>query len=87
MICGVSSTYAFNSRPVQAEAAPEGAAKLLRGHARDLLDVEAMLERHLVTPLEIKTAMSEIRPQLIRFPGLDAETFEKRVQELLEKQQ
>lgn len=61
-------------------------AKLARAHERDLLDVSAMIDRQLVSAEEIKSAFEEIRPQLIRFPGLDAEVFEKRVFDFLRKQ-
>lgn len=54
-------------------------AKLARAHDRDLADVQAMLDRGLVTRDEIRLGLEEIRDQLIRRPALDADAFERRV--------
>ena len=54
-------------------------AKLARAHDRDLLDVRAMIERGLVSKEEIASGLERIRPELIRYPALDAEAFEQRV--------
>lgn len=54
-------------------------AKLARAHDRDLADVQAMLDRGLVTRDEIRLGLEEIRDRLIRRPALDAEAFERRV--------
>lgn len=59
-------------------------AKLARAYDRDLLDVAAMLERGLIDKPGLGAALEVIRADLIRFPGLDPEAFEKRVRELLE---
>ncbi len=58
--------------------------KLARGYQRDLADVRAMLERNLVTRDELSAALDEIRPELIRYPALDADAFEHRVREFLD---
>ncbi len=58
--------------------------KLARGYRRDLADVHAMLERELVTKDELLAALEMIRPDLIRYPALDAEAFERRVREFLD---
>jgi hypothetical protein len=50
-------------------------AKVERGHARDLADVEAMLDRGLVTPRKLRELLSEIEPLLYRFPAVDPPTF------------
>lgn len=50
-------------------------AKVERGHARDLADVEAMLDRGLVTPRRLRELHSEIEPLLYRFPAVDPPTF------------
>ena len=54
-------------------------AKIARGHARDLTDVDAMIERDLVTRAELAAAFAEMRPRLVRYPRLDAERFAARV--------
>ena len=59
-------------------------AKLARAHDRDLLDVRAMLDRGLVTAEEIVDGLDQIRDQMIRYPALDAQSFELRVRRFLE---
>lgn len=59
-------------------------AKLARAHERDLLDVRAMIERGLVTREDITSGLERIQPELIRYPALDAEAFERRVRRFLE---
>lgn len=59
-------------------------AKLARAHDRDLADVRAMIERSLVSSGEIADGLERIRPELIRYPALDAEAFEHRVRRFLE---
>jgi len=59
-------------------------AKLARAHDRDLLDVRAMLDLALVTRDEILQGLDQIRDQLIRYPALDADSFEHRVRRFLE---
>jgi hypothetical protein len=56
-------------------------AKLERGHARDLGDVRAMWERGLVQPEGMRRYFEVIRPELFRFPAVDAEAFRRRVDE------
>lgn len=50
-------------------------AKISRGHARDLSDVAAMLDRQLVTREGIDAAFARIRPDLYKFPGIDEPSF------------
>lgn len=59
--------------------------KLARGYERDLGDVRAMLGRGLVSRDDLVEALDTIRPDLIRYPALDAEAFERRVREFLEE--
>lgn len=59
-------------------------AKLARAHERDLTDVHAMIERRLVSREEIASGFEQIRPDLIRYPALDADSFERRVRRFLE---
>jgi hypothetical protein len=60
-------------------------AKLARSHDRDVLDVRAMLERGLLTTMEILEGLAQIRDRLIRYPGLDAAAFERRVARFVEE--
>jgi hypothetical protein len=57
-------------------------AKIERGHAQDLEDVEAMLDRGLVEVGTIARYFDEIEPQLYRFPAIDPADFRRRVYEL-----
>ncbi|MBM4362768.1 MAG: hypothetical protein FJ104_08810 [Deltaproteobacteria bacterium] len=50
-------------------------AKLERGHARDLVDVEAMLDRGLVDPRELLEQFELIEPGLARYPAIDAPSY------------
>ena len=50
-------------------------AKIERGHARDLSDVSAMLERGLIGRKELWRLFEAIEPQLIRFPAIDPGSF------------
>ncbi len=43
-----------------------------------------MLEHRLVRRDELSAALDMIRPDLIRYPALDAEAFERRVKEFLD---
>lgn len=44
-----------------------------------------MLDEELVTQAEIRDGMAKIRDRLIRYPALDAEAFERRVDSFLER--
>jgi hypothetical protein len=50
-------------------------SKLLRGHERDLSDVEAMVKAGLVSKPRLFDLFSEIESELIRYPAIDAESF------------
>ena len=50
-------------------------AKIERGHARDLADVEAMRDRGLITPAEVRRQFALIEPLLYRFPSIDPPSF------------
>ena len=60
-------------------------AKLERAHARDLEDVQAMLERGLVDPERALAYLDEIQPQLYRFPAIDAASFRRRAEAALRR--
>ena len=54
-------------------------AKLERGLDTDLDDVRTMIDRQLVSPEELHDGFAEMRERLFRFPGVDAERFERRI--------
>jgi hypothetical protein len=58
-------------------------AKVERGHERDLADVEAMLDRGLVTPRRLRELLSQIEPLLYQFPAVDPPTFRAALEEAL----
>jgi hypothetical protein len=58
-------------------------AKLERGHAQDIEDVQAMLDRSLVEPDRLRSAYDEIEPALYRFPAVDPADFRRSVQHAL----
>jgi hypothetical protein len=58
-------------------------AKIERGHERDLEDVREMLRRGLVDPALLRDSFVRIRPDLIRYPAIDPESFARKVEEAL----
>ena len=60
-------------------------AKIERGHARDLGDVEAMLERGYVERRQLEQLFDAIEPQLLRFPGIDPAAFRAKVRRVLDR--
>lgn len=60
-------------------------AKIERGHAQDLLDVEQLVVRGLITSQQIEDAFDAIRDQLLRYPGLDADSFAAKVDEAMRR--
>ena len=55
-------------------------AKLERGHAKDLTDVEAMLRERLVEPRKLRELFDSIEPLLIRYPAVDPATLRRSVE-------
>lgn len=60
-------------------------AKLQRGHTRDLADVAAMRASGLIDVVTLARLYREIQPQLIRYPAIDAPSFERAVREFCER--
>ncbi|MBM3841109.1 MAG: hypothetical protein FJ398_24770 [Verrucomicrobia bacterium] len=60
-------------------------AKLERGHAQDLEDVADFLRGGYVSVDELKRRFAQIEPGLLRYPAIDAQQFEKKVEEFLGK--
>lgn len=50
-------------------------AKIERGHARDLADVEAMLARGLISAADVRAQFARMEPDLYRFPAIDPRSF------------
>lgn len=59
-------------------------AKIERGHAQDQKDVHEMLSRGLIKRETLLSLFESIRPQLIRYPAIDAEEFESKVREAIQ---
>jgi hypothetical protein len=58
-------------------------AKIERGHAKDLADVEAMAGRGLVEPARMRELFAAIEPQLYRYPHIDPKSFAARLAAVL----
>lgn len=58
-------------------------AKIERGHAKDVVDVNQLMERGLVEPERLLALFAEIEPSLHRYPAVDPPSFRKRLGELL----
>lgn len=56
-------------------------SKIERGHTRDLADVQAMVARRLITPLQVRDQFARIEPDLYRFPAIDPASFRAAVDE------
>lgn len=54
-------------------------AKIERGHAQDLLDVEAMQRDGLLERAKLLALFEAIEPQLYRYPAIDPGSFSKAV--------
>lgn len=54
-------------------------AKIERGHARDLADVDAMRARGLISGAEVRLQFAQLEPQLYRFPAIDPPSFRQAV--------
>lgn len=55
-------------------------SKIERGHERDLADVSAMVKRDLVDPRHLLIEFAEIKHQLARYPHLDADVLEAKLE-------
>jgi hypothetical protein len=54
-------------------------AKIERGHGRDLADVEAMLDRGLISGAEVRAMYARVELELYRFPAIDPPSFRRAV--------
>ncbi|CAN5775861.1 hypothetical protein BH11VER1_BH11VER1_11010 [soil metagenome] len=55
-------------------------AKIERGHARDITDVEAMIRLKLISTSRLFELYTEIEPRLIRYPAITPTVFRKSVE-------
>lgn len=55
-------------------------AKIERGHAIDIEDVEQMIRRGLVEPRRLLEFLERIEPDLVRYPALDPPSFRRAVE-------
>ena len=55
-------------------------AKIERGHTRDLADVQAMVERGLISGPEVHAMFARMEPELYRFPAIDPPSFRRAVE-------
>lgn len=58
-------------------------AKIERGHAQDLRDVQSMLGQSLVNPAELLRLFESIEPRLYRYPAIDPPHFRKAVESVV----
>ena len=56
-------------------------SKLERGHEKDLVDVQAMLQRGMIEPERLLELFEAIKPELYRYPAIDPPNFETVVRE------
>lgn len=54
-------------------------AKIERGHAHDLQDVDELIRRGLVEPARLREYFERIKPDLYRYPALNPAELERRV--------
>jgi hypothetical protein len=58
-------------------------AKLERGHTQDLEDATQFLRRGLVSAGELREVFARLRPALVRYPAIDPQQFERKVETFL----
>jgi hypothetical protein len=58
-------------------------AKIERGHAKDLADVDELIGRGLVERARLRELFDAIEPQLYRYPAVDPRAFRRAVEECL----
>ena len=59
-------------------------AKILRGHVTDVADAKALVLSSKVSVQRLADLYASIRPDLKRYPAIDAEDFDRRVAEFVE---
>ena len=59
-------------------------AKIERGHALDVSDVEQMFRRAFIEPMRLKNLFEAIVPQLYRYPAIDPPAYRRAVEKMIE---
>jgi hypothetical protein len=86
------SDWRERSRPIAAfgdveffhfDFALQALAKLERGHSQDLEDVTQFLCRGFVSAAELREILARIQPALVRYPAIDPQQFERKVEAFL----
>jgi hypothetical protein len=60
-------------------------SKIERGHQRDQVDVDELFRRKLIEPVQLQTLFNQIKPDLIRYPSINPESFELKLKTALAK--
>jgi hypothetical protein len=60
-------------------------AKIERGHAKDLTDVDELISRGLVEPARLQELFDAIEPHLYRYPAVEPRAFRRAVEERLRR--
>jgi len=61
-------------------------AKVERGHAQDLADVQAMVRSGLVDPRRALEYFERVEPELYRYPAVDPRSFRRAVEEAFRRE-
>lgn len=59
-------------------------AKILRGHEKDIADVQAFLDLGKVNPSKLQELFDDIQGQLIRYPAISAPLLRRRVKQFVD---
>jgi len=62
-------------------------AKIERGHARDLDDARAMIDRGMIETSRLQEFFEQIDPDLVRYPRIDADAFRAKLAAFLESRE
>ena len=54
-------------------------AKIERGHARDLADVQAMTSHGLISAADVRAQFARMEPELFRFPAINPPSYRRAV--------
>jgi hypothetical protein len=60
-------------------------AKLERGYAQDIADIESLISGGHVTAKELRKRFDEIEPELIRYPAIDGPAFKTKLENLIKR--
>ncbi len=58
-------------------------AKIERGHSQDLNDAKDLLRGGFVPIADLREALAQIEPSLVRYPAIDPKQFRNKVQEFI----